>query len=137
MDDEIACGCGRGLPRIGKIEGRVQSIIIAQNGSYVPGSLFPHLFKDYDHVIRQFQVRQDHLGSITLRVIKALRFDEATFQEVLELLREFLGQDMRIEVEFVDRIEMVHTGKHQGTISRLALDLQDASQPPSRREAAG
>jgi phenylacetate-CoA ligase len=125
MDDEIACGCGRGLPRIGKIEGRVQSIIIAQNGSYVPGSLFPHLFKDYDHVIRQFQVRQDHLGSITLRVIKALRFDEATFQELLAQLRHYLGEDMKIDVEFVDRIEMVRTGKHQSSIQRLALDLQD------------
>ena len=125
MDETVACGCGRGLPRIGRIEGRVQAIIIAQNGAYVPGSLFPHLFKDYDHVIRQFQVRQDHLGSVTLRVIKALRFDEAIFQELLAQLRQYLGQDMQIDVEFVDRIEMVRTGKHQGSISHLALDLQD------------
>jgi phenylacetate-CoA ligase len=137
MDDDVACGCGRGLPKIGRIEGRVQAIIVGRNGAYVPGTFFAHLFKDYDHVVRQYQVMQEELGAIRLRIIKALRFDEATFQEVLELLREFLGQDMRIEVEFVDRIEMVHTGKHQGTISRLALDLQDASQPPSRREAAG
>ena len=132
MDEAVACGCGRGLPRIGRIEGRVQAIIIAQNGSYVPGALFPHLFKDYDHVIRQFQVRQDRLGSITLRVIKALRFDEATFQELLAQLREFLGQDMKIDVEFVDRIEMVRTGKHQSSISHLPLDLQDRSRLQTR-----
>ena len=132
MDETVVCGCGRGLPRIGRIEGRVQAIIIAQNGSYVPGALFPHLFKDYDHVIRQFQVRQDHLGSITLRVIKALRFDEATFQELLAQLREYLGQDMKIDVEFVDRIEMVRTGKHQSSISHLALDLQDRSRSQAR-----
>jgi hypothetical protein len=76
-------------------------------------------------VIRQFQVRQDHLGSITLRVIKALRFDEATFQELLAQLRHYLGEDMKIDVEVVDRIEMVRTGKHQSSIQRLALDLQD------------
>jgi phenylacetate-CoA ligase len=132
MDQQAACGCGRGLPRIGRIEGRVQAIITAQNGSYVPGTFFAHLFKDYDHVIRQFQVRQDHLGSITLRVIKALRFDEATFQELLGQLRQFLGEDMKIDVEFVDRIEMVRTGKHQMTISRLALDLQDPSRAQPR-----
>ena len=34
---------------------------------------------------------------------------------------------MTIDVEFVDRIEMVRTGKHQGSISRLPLDLQNAS----------
>jgi phenylacetate-CoA ligase len=135
MDDRVACGCGRGLPRIGRIEGRVQAIIIAQNGSYVPGSFFAHLFKDYDHVIRQFQVRQDHLGSITLRVIKALRFDEPAFEELLAQLRQYLGQDMKIDVEFVDRIEMVRTGKHQGTISHLALDLQDRSRSATRDPA--
>jgi phenylacetate-CoA ligase len=126
MDQTAACGCGRGLPRIGRIEGRVQAIITAQNGSYVPGTFFAHLFKDYDHAIRQFQVQQDQLGSIKLRVIKALRFDEAEFQELLGKLRQFLGDDMKIDVEFVDRIEMVRTGKHQSTISRLALDLQRA-----------
>ncbi|HEY8156246.1 MAG TPA: glycosyltransferase [Myxococcota bacterium] len=132
MDEKVSCGCGRGLPRIGRIEGRVQAIIIAQNGSYVPGALFPHLFKDYDHVIRQFQVRQDRLGSITLRVIKALRFDEPTFQELLAQLRQYLGQDMKIDVEFVDRIEMVRTGKHQSSISHLALDLQDPTRSQPR-----
>jgi hypothetical protein len=71
-------------------------------------------------------VQQDQLGSIKLRVIKALRFDEAEFQELLGKLRQFLGEDMKIDVEFVDRIEMVRTGKHQSTISRLALDLQRA-----------
>jgi phenylacetate-CoA ligase len=132
MDEKVSCGCGRGLPRIGRIEGRVQAIIIARNGSYVPGALFPHLFKDYDHVIRQFQVRQDRLGSITLRVIKALRFDEPTFQELLAQLRQYLGQDMKIDVEFVDRIEMVRTGKHQSSISHLALDLQDPTRSQPR-----
>ena len=32
MDATDACACGRGLPRIGNIEGRVQSIIIGANG---------------------------------------------------------------------------------------------------------
>jgi phenylacetate-CoA ligase len=132
MDETVACRCGRGLPRIGRIEGRVQAIITAQNGSYVPGTFFAHFFKDYDHVIRQFQVRQDHLGSITLRVIKALRFDEATFQDLLAQLRTFLGEDMKIDVEFVDRIEMVRTGKHQSSISHLPLDLQDPSRSQNR-----
>ncbi len=129
MDDALACGCGRGLPRIGRIEGRVQAIIVGSNGSYVPGTFFAHLFKDYDHVIRQYQVVQEQLGSIRLRIIKALRFDDAVFQEVLALLRNYLGDDMQIDVEFVDQIEMVHTGKHQGSISRLPLDLQTAPHP--------
>ena len=43
---------------------------------------------------------------------------------MLATLRQYLGDDMRIDVEFVDHIAMVRTGKHQATISRLPIDLQ-------------
>ena len=31
---------------------------------------------------------------------------------------------MVIQVEFTDKIEMVRTGKHQGSISKLRIDFQ-------------
>ena len=52
------CDCGRGLPLIGDIEGRVQSIIIGANGKYLPGTYFSHLFKDYEFIVKQYQVLQ-------------------------------------------------------------------------------
>ena len=67
IDPDEPCACGRGLPRIGKIEGRVQSIIIGSRGQYVPGTFFAHLLKDYDHAIRQFQIVQTERGAITLQ----------------------------------------------------------------------
>ena len=127
IDASRVCACGRGLPRLGEIEGRVQAIIVGRNGTYIPGSLFGHLFKDYDHVIRQYQVVQESVGRITLRVIKAPRFNDVSFQEILDLLRSYLGQDTVIDVEFTDRIEMVRTGKHQASISRLNIDFQSRS----------
>lgn len=133
MDNSRPCPCGVGLPKIGKIEGRVQAIIVAQNGAYIPGGFFPHLFKDYDHIIRQFQVIQEKVGSVKLRVVKGLRFNEGAFQELLATVRRYLGEDMVIDVEFTDRIEMVRTGKHQASISRLKLDFQDSSAWDNRR----
>jgi phenylacetate-CoA ligase len=124
MDNAGVCGCGRGLPKIGRIEGRVQAIIFGTNGAYIPGTFFAHLFKDYEHVVRQYQVVQSERGSITLRVIKALRYTDQAFDEILDRLREYVGRDMRIDVRFTDRIEMVRTGKHQGSISRLEFDFQ-------------
>ncbi|MCW5893236.1 MAG: glycosyltransferase [bacterium] len=127
MDDDTVCTCGRGLPRIGRIEGRVQAIIVAENGAYIPGTFFAHLFKDFDHVVRQYQVVQEHRGAIRLRVVKGLRHTDAQFAALLALLREYLGAGMAIDVEFVERIEMVRTGKHRATISTLSLDLQASS----------
>ena len=104
----------------------MQAIIVGRNGVYLPGTFFAHLFKDYDHVIRQYQVIQDEAGAITLRVVKALRFEEAAFRDILALLRRYLGEETRIDVQFAERIEMVHTGKQQGSISRLKIDLQSS-----------
>jgi phenylacetate-CoA ligase len=137
MDDARPCACGRGLPRIGTIEGRVQAIIVGRNGTYLPGTFFAHLFKDYDHVIRQYQVIQDEVGAVRLRVIKAPRFDERAFSDVLEILRRYLGEETRIEVEFIERLEMVRTGKHQGCISRLNLDFQSMPWREHRRASVG
>ncbi|MBN1622345.1 MAG: glycosyltransferase [Endomicrobiales bacterium] len=124
MDNNVTCKCGRGLPRIGKIEGRVQSIVLGTNGNYVLGSFFLHLFKDYDYIIRQFQVIQEEYGKIDLRIIKAKRFDEETFNKLVSELHYYLGKDMVINVEFVEHIPMVRTGKQQVSISKIGIDFQ-------------
>ncbi|HSQ01437.1 MAG TPA: glycosyltransferase [Candidatus Dormibacteraeota bacterium] len=124
MDPDVPCACGRGLPRIGRIEGRVQAMIVADNGAYVPGTFFSHLFKDYDHVVRQYQVIQERRGAIRLRIVRGTRFSTEQFDEILALMRRYLGADMQIDVELTERIEMVRTGKHRSTVSALDLDLQ-------------
>lgn len=125
MDPAVPCPCGRGLPRLGRIEGRVQSLILGSNGAVVPGTFFAHLFKDYDWLVRQYQVVQERPGQITLKVVRGPRFDATAFErELLQALRRFLGADMQIDVEPVEQIAMVRTGKRQATLSRVPLDFQ-------------
>ena len=100
-------------------------MILGADGHVVPGSLFPHLFKDYDYAIRQFQVVQDEPGAVRLKVVKAARFDERVFAEALATLRRYLGAATRIDVEFVDHIPMVRTGKRQLSVSRVKIDFQE------------
>lgn len=122
VDNSRPSACGRGLPLIGEIEGRVQAVIVGTNGNVIPGTFFAHLFKDYDHIVRQYKVIQEPTGSISLQIVKAPRFDEAVFKEIICILHEFLGVDMVVDIEFLECIPMVRTGKQQGSISRLNLD---------------
>jgi phenylacetate-CoA ligase len=128
MDPDLPCSCGRGLPRIGRIEGRIQSIIVGTRGA-VAGSLFPHVLKDYDWVVRQFQVVQTRPGAVVLKVVKAPRFDETVFAEVVALFRRYLGEETAIDVQFVDSIPMVRTGKRMVTLSAIPLDFQAMDEP--------
>jgi phenylacetate-CoA ligase len=124
MDNTIQCRCGRGLPRIGNIEGRVQAIIIGSNGEYIPSAFFGHFFKDYDYLMRQYQVIQDEPGKILLKIVKGPRFAEEPFAEILKILHRTLGEETEIKVEFVDKVAMVRTGKQHGSISKLNIDFQ-------------
>lgn len=124
MDNSIPSPCGRGLPRIGRIEGRAQAIVKGSNGKYIPGSLFGHLLKDYDHIISQYQIVQTELGAITFKIVKAPRYTEEGCTEIIRQLRHFLGDDMRIKTELVDLIPLGRTGKRQSVISHLGLDFQ-------------
>jgi phenylacetate-CoA ligase len=123
MDNSRPCACGRGLPLLGAIEGRVQSIILGADGRYLPGSFFPHVLKDYDHAVRLFQIEQDRPGHMLFRVVKGGRYSDETLREILALFRQYLG-DIEIEVAFVDNVELVRTGKRMASVSKLKVDFQ-------------
>jgi phenylacetate-CoA ligase len=124
MSSDEACACGRGLPRIGDIEGRVQSIIQGSDGRYLPGTFFAHYLKEFDHAILRFQVVQDRPGAMTFRVVKGGRYSESVLEEILDTFRRYLGADMQIDVEFVERVEMIRTGKRLACVSRVGVDFQ-------------
>lgn len=119
IDNTEICPCGRGLPRIGKIEGRIQAMIVGTNNQFVPGSFFARLFADYEYMIRQFQVVQEEFGQLKFRIVKADLFNDEVLQKIISDTKKYLGQDLKITVEFVDLIEMGRTGKRQHSVSRI------------------
>lgn len=127
MDNSLTCSCGRGLPRIGKIEGRSQALILGANKSWIPGAFFAHYFKEYDYAIRQFQIVQEKLGEIELKIIKGEQYSDTAIEEILAGLKKFLGEGMIIHLNFVEEIPLVKTGKRTAIISKLNLDFQNLS----------
>jgi phenylacetate-CoA ligase len=127
VDPNAACRCGRGSPRVGAIEGRVQSIILGTDGRYLPGTFFAHYLKEFDYAIKRFQVVQDAPGAITFKIVKGGRFSQDVLAEVLDTFRSHLGKEIRIDVEYVDNLAMIRTGKHVASVSKLAVDFQRAA----------
>ncbi len=123
-DPRLECPCGRGLPLMGAIEGRVQSIIRGTDGRYVPGTFFSHFLKGYDHAIQRFQVVQERAGALVFRVVRGGRYSDQALQEILATFRQYLGDDMMIDVELVEEVQMVRTGKRLASVSSLPVDFQ-------------
>jgi phenylacetate-CoA ligase len=97
------------------------------NGQYLPGSFFAHYLKEFDYAIKRFQVVQEEHGAIAFRIVKGGRFSEDVLEEVLATFRRHLGEKMKIQVEFVDDVALIHTGKRLASVSKLAIDFQKES----------
>lgn len=123
VENEV-CTCGRGAPLIGDIMGRVQSIIQGVDGRYVPGTFFAHCLKEYDYAIKQFQIVQEEAGAIRFRIVKGGRFSLGVLDEINATFRQYLGEGLKIQVEYVDNVDMVRTGKRLAAVSKLEVDFQ-------------
>jgi phenylacetate-CoA ligase len=66
---EERCACGRGLQRIGPIEGRVTHTLRDGAGNPVSGLVFNILFAVVGELARSFQVIQRRDGSVVLNVV--------------------------------------------------------------------
>jgi phenylacetate-CoA ligase len=129
-DPNETCSCGRGLPRIGRVEGRAQAIVFCANGTWLPGTFFAHFFKDYDFAVRQYQVVQREKNAVVVKIVPESGWSKAAEDEIVGGLRRFMGEAMGIAVELVEQIPMVRTGKRTGVVSHLQFDFQELADGP-------
>jgi phenylacetate-CoA ligase len=118
-----SCPCGRGLPLIGEIMGRVQAIIYGSDGQYLPGTFFAHFMKDYHAEIRQFQVVQFRKGEVIVKIVSETSgMSQRSLQTLESTLKTHLGENTQLRVEFVKEIPLTRTGKHLHSISYVPFD---------------
>lgn len=127
IDNSQSCECGRGLPRIGTIQGRTQATIIGTKNQYIPGTFFARLFADYSFAIKQFQVVQEKFGEVDLNIVKANLYNDEVLQNAMKTMRKFMGEDLIINVNFVEAIALGRTGKMQHSVSKLNLNFDKAN----------
>ena len=93
------------------------------NGSWLPGAMFMHFFKDYEHAVRFFQIRQERRGEFVLKIVKNRRFTQVEFDDMMKALRRFVGDDTKIDVEFCETIPLLKTGKRSPVVSTVPRRL--------------
>jgi len=134
VDPNDVCSCGRGLPRIGRIEGRAQAIVLCANGTWLPGTFFAHFFKEYDFSVRHYHVVQREEGAIELKIVPEAGYSRSVEEQIVQGLKKFIGERMRIDVQLVDQIPLVRTGKRTGVVSHLQFDFQKLADSSSSNE---
>jgi phenylacetate-CoA ligase len=106
------CACGRALPRLASVEGRVTETLIDGTGARVNGLVFNVVIAHLAHAIRQFQVVQHKDRSITLRVAPTATFD-AVVEGTLRATWERYLPGVPVRLDLVDEILTSPSGKRQ------------------------
>ena len=113
-----ACSCGRGLPLLSRVEGRVLDAIRTPSGHVLPGEFFPHMLKDVPGVQR-FQLVQRQLDRLDLAIVRGADFDEASLAYIRREVAKVLGDSVELDCHFVDDIPLTPSGKLRVTVSEL------------------
>jgi phenylacetate-CoA ligase len=115
------CTCGRVLPRLGNIAGRVADTLVTPTNRRVSaGSLVLYLVDEAPGLIGQVQVVQDALDHLIIRVTKDPPVTEEIKNYQLQTIHRLFGQEMKVTFEEVERIDRERTGKYRFTISSLS-----------------
>ncbi|MBI4499153.1 MAG: phenylacetate--CoA ligase family protein [Chloroflexi bacterium] len=118
---DAVCPCGRGLPAMEMVQGRVQDLITMRSGRYLTGVFFAHLFKDFD--IARFQVVQESLDRMVISLVRGPSLTEGDLSYIMEKLREYTRNEIAIDLRQVDHIPLTASGKFRPTLSHVPPDL--------------
>lgn len=119
-----SCECGRSSPKIGRIVGRTQALVLVADDIWLPGTFFAHFFKEYETLVGQFQIIQTVPSSFTLKAIKGPNWSEDAWARMMEHLGEYIGSEFHVETEYVGSIPLGRTGKRTPVISKIGFDFQ-------------
>lgn len=112
------CSCGRGLPLIDKIEGRVLDTIRTPDGRVIPGEFFPHLMKDFEEVDK-FQVIQEDIDGLTIKIVRRKEVSNDAMRSIRNDVVRIVGDKIKINFQFVPDIPLTQTGKFRVVISKI------------------
>jgi phenylacetate-CoA ligase len=104
--------CGRQFPILESIEGRLQEIIVTRTGRYISMTAI-NMHSDVFDSVRQFQFYQDTPGKVTFRVVRKGSYTDQDTAGIYWELKKKLGDDMELEIVFVDKIPRTQRGKHR------------------------
>jgi phenylacetate-CoA ligase len=111
------CSCGRSLPLLKVLEGRITDIITTKHG-YISTPVLTLVFEKLP--IRQYQVIQESEEKILIKVVRSVGYSEQDTQYILKTMRGHTGADMETKIEFVDDIPASEsTGKRRVVISKF------------------
>ena len=114
------CSCGRGLPLMESVAGRVADFLVKRDGTKVAGvSLIENTLTKISG-IDQMQIVQESVDLLVVRVVLGSDFQEATRIDLNAYFKNLFGETVTVEIRNVHSIESEVSGKYRFSICRIS-----------------
>lgn len=113
---EEVCPCGRNLPILKEVVGRIEDVIVGPDGRQMVR--FHGIFVNQPH-IQEGQIIQENIRLIKAKVVTTPDYNLADEQDIRQRIQQRLGTEVDVIVEPVSHIPRTPAGKFQAVISRI------------------
>jgi phenylacetate-CoA ligase len=110
-----SCRCGRGLPLVHSIEGRVLDMLRTADGRLVPGEFFPHLLKEIPE-LAQYRVEQKEVNHIVILAVLTEPLSDRSHGLLRREIEKVFGPATTWEVQARTEIPTLDSGKRRVTV---------------------
>ncbi|MCP4402609.1 MAG: phenylacetate--CoA ligase family protein [bacterium] len=114
------CSCGRTLPLMERVQGRVNDFIVLSDGQLFPPGLITAIMAGFQEVL-QYKVLQEQKESLLVQIVRGNEYCETTSQRVKKEFEEAVHHKLEIRVEPVQQIPRDTSGKIRTVVSNVSI----------------
>jgi len=117
------CDCGRGLPLMDMVSGRITDFLITPAGTMIWAGHIPMIAIASRPGFEQVQIIQEARDRLVVKVVPGPRFVPADLEYFDQKMTELMGPGVTFVHELVKEIPRGPGGKHQFCICKVPTDL--------------
>lgn len=110
------CPCGRAGDNFLDVDGRIEDYVVTPDGRYI--GRMDHVFKEQLDVA-EAQILQSGADSLEVLVVRRSSYDDESERRLLKEFRMRLGEEIRIDLRYVDSIPRERNGKFRAVKSQV------------------
>jgi len=113
------CSCGRGMPLMERLEGRVADFLKKNDGTLVAGVSLVERTLTKIPGIEQMQLVQNTLSEIVINRVRAPEYNMDTDSRLLSELKSVFGDGTNVIINDVEKIPQEASGKYRFAICKV------------------
>jgi phenylacetate-CoA ligase len=113
------CSCGRGLPRLREVSGRIADFLYTPEKKPVFGISILDTFIIHIPGFKQVQIVQNKYDLLDFYIVRDDSFSEDSLGLLKNNVAEIFGPNMHYETHFVDKIKQTERGKFRFSICNI------------------